>query len=176
MNLVNPYINNSLYSAMPLPNHSTGFSPATPTLDFRTLLLYHIKQAMQMNNTMNLVTSSANHPISSFSPNVSFLPMMMNYLPQANIHPSGFNYMNNMSQYNYPNNYQISNHSNYYPAQNTLRRQPPTAEFNHLISQAAQKYNVDENLIHAIIKMESNYNPDTVSHKGAVGLMQLRSE
>src|SRR5699024_4518487 len=52
-------------------------------------------------------------------------------------------------------------------------KQAPTTQYNWIISQAAQKYGVDENLIHAIIKMESNYNPNVRSHAGAVGLMQL---
>mgnify|MGYP001320369246 FL=1 len=49
----------------------------------------------------------------------------------------------------------------------------PTDRFNQLIKQAAEKYNVDEKLIHAIVKMESNYNPNATSRAGAAGLMQL---
>jgi len=175
---MNPYINHTLNSIMPLANHPTRVPSTAPTFDFRTLLLYQIEQAMQLNNPLNNTLSSMGTPMSNFSPNLSLLPMMMSYMPQpqTSYQPSGSlgsNYYNNMSQLYLPNQYGVNSYSNYYPVQNSLTRQPPTSEFNHLISQAAQKYQVDENLIHAIIKMESNYNPETVSHKGAVGLMQL---
>jgi hypothetical protein len=42
-----------------------------------------------------------------------------------------------------------------------------------LIDEAAQKAKVDPALVHAVVKAESAYNPDAVSPKGAVGLMQL---
>lgn len=46
-------------------------------------------------------------------------------------------------------------------------------QFNSIIKQAAEEFNVDEKLIHAVIKMESNYKPNAKSHAGAQGLMQL---
>ncbi|MCL4316348.1 MAG: lytic transglycosylase domain-containing protein [Gammaproteobacteria bacterium] len=42
-----------------------------------------------------------------------------------------------------------------------------------MIESAAQAYQVDPALLHAVILTESGYNPDAVSPKGATGLMQL---
>ena len=41
------------------------------------------------------------------------------------------------------------------------------------INAAAEKYGVDKALIFAVIKTESDYDPDARSHAGAIGLMQI---
>lgn len=45
--------------------------------------------------------------------------------------------------------------------------------FNSIATEKAAKYNLDPQLVKAVIKAESNWNPYAVSPKGARGLMQL---
>ena len=53
------------------------------------------------------------------------------------------------------------------PGRNSLKK------FDEYVKKASQKYNVSSDLIHAVIRAESAYNPEALSTKGAGGLMQL---
>lgn len=46
-------------------------------------------------------------------------------------------------------------------------------KFSPFITNAAKKYNIDEKLLHAVIRTESAYNEKAISSAGAMGLMQL---
>ena len=46
-------------------------------------------------------------------------------------------------------------------------------ELKDVIAECAEKYNVDQELIRAMIQVESGWSTDAVSNKGAQGLMQL---
>lgn len=47
------------------------------------------------------------------------------------------------------------------------------ARFDQVVEQTAQTYGLESSLLHAVISVESGYNPAAVSPKGARGLMQL---
>lgn len=46
-------------------------------------------------------------------------------------------------------------------------------QYRQLVMEAARQSEVDPRLLHAVIAVESGYNPQAVSAKGAIGLMQL---
>lgn len=180
MNSINSNYYNHIYE--PISDQQLP-SASTPVFnDFKQLLLLKIQTAMQLNSQLDNSNSSWFPPVSMpktlqmFSPDLSMFQMMNNQLG-----PYGSPMQQAISAYGTTseslNQAPLHTAKGAHPYQTVTnkgtKKSTPTNEFNHLISQAAQKYNVDENLIHAIIKMESNYNPNTKSHAGAVGLMQL---
>ncbi|WP_159874581.1 MULTISPECIES: lytic transglycosylase domain-containing protein [Aquitalea] len=47
------------------------------------------------------------------------------------------------------------------------------AQYKPLIDQTAREFKLDADLLHSIVTVESGYNPQAISPKGAIGLMQV---
>ncbi|TXJ45179.1 lytic transglycosylase domain-containing protein [Brachyspira pilosicoli] len=63
--------------------------------------------------------------------------------------------------------------NNFAKALNAYKKASFPSTYDDIIKEASSKYSVPEDLIKAVIKQESNYMPNAVSHKGAIGLMQI---
>lgn len=64
----------------------------------------------------------------------------------------------------------VLNHKHAYKAQKKYRRKTPLFQ---MIDGIAKKQGLDPRLVHAVIKQESAYRTNAISHAGAVGLMQI---
>lgn len=49
----------------------------------------------------------------------------------------------------------------------------PPGTFKEVVDRIARQHEVEPELVHSVIRVESNYNPGAVSPKGALGIMQL---
>jgi|SRR5690625_3215734 len=152
------YLQPNVINEMTIKNSENSLVNSIPQVtssDFKQLLLAKIKMAMRLNSGLN---SSGSNTFPSSMANM--FPMMLSS-QSSSLGSMG----QAISAYN----------SGLHMANISTNRTatPPTDEFNHIINEAAQRYNVDEKLIHAIIRAESNYNPNAKSNAGAAGLMQL---
>lgn len=72
-----------------------------------------------------------------------------------------------------PPNINVSISEGFVSTSEDFRPVPATIAYNATIAEAADLYRLDPNLIRAIIRAESAFNPFAVSRAGAQGLMQL---
>jgi hypothetical protein len=72
-----------------------------------------------------------------------------------------------------PPNFNITTSEGFVSTSEDFRPLPATIAYNDAITEAADLYRLDPNLIRAIIRAESEFNPFAVSRSGAQGLMQL---
>jgi soluble lytic murein transglycosylase-like protein len=75
-----------------------------------------------------------------------------------------------------PPSFDISTSEAFVSTSENFRALPATIAYNDAIAEAADLYKLDPNLIRAIIRAESAFNPFAVSSAGALGLMQLMPE
>ena len=68
---------------------------------------------------------------------------------------------------------QVSTSEGFVSTSENFRALPATIAYNDAIAEAAALYKLDPNLIRAVIRAESEFNPLAVSRAGAQGLMQL---
>ncbi|MEJ8777554.1 lytic transglycosylase domain-containing protein [Pseudogracilibacillus sp. ICA-222130] len=149
----------------PYQRQITNTIQRTNGLDFQQLLLEKIALAQ----SFNLHGGLTDH-VSSLQPFSIMNPIGMDRQLPTMTQPQTTSVMQQPVQMNDAIASYTATQSNHTGA---ALAKAPTTKYNELIASAAKKYGVDEKLIHAIIKMESNYDPTVRSHTGAVGLMQL---
>lgn len=121
----------------------------------------HFLQQYMQNQAMSILASEENQlktqsPFASFS----FQQMLEKKIAEATLKN------NTLTK---PLNYQ----NNFFPISNSNVQQEQNSTYQSIIARVANKYNIDEKLIHAVIQTESGYNTYAKSKAGAQGLMQL---
>ncbi|MEI0518902.1 lytic transglycosylase domain-containing protein [Brachyspira murdochii] len=146
-----------------------GFAPINTTLPSKPFA-EHLNEAMAGNNTENKVNSvEVNNNLEGSVINDTNKKLDNGKVINGDTSSDAFKGKISFGVYE-------ENTNNFARAINAYKKASvesfPT-KYDDIIKEAAEKYSLPENLIKAVIKQESNYVPNAVSHKGAVGLMQI---
>lgn len=129
---------------------------------------------VELQNLQNLIRyqamsimSSSDSSMSYNSPliDLAFKQLLQDRINQADTKQQTNNLYNNIPTFQ-------SNPATYNPV-NTVGSAISPTQFDSLITQKANKYGIDDKLLHSVINAESNYHANAKSSAGALGLMQL---
>lgn len=124
----------------------------------------HIQYAMQMQALSNLTNTNNSTTNTAANFDSIFQELLQSMIQQSSL-ASNHSYQ--------PIDYTTRPLLNIKQANEATTSLSESSDYASIIKEAAASYHVDEKLIEAVIRNESNYNANAISHAGAQGLMQL---
>lgn len=123
-----------------------------------------LQQFIQLQAMHTMTSGMTNTNNNSAFPDLAFKQLLQEKINMA---------MSRMNQTNTPTQ-QLPNLPYTQPIfQPMIATQNNPTPYDAIVAEASNMYNIDQNLIHSVIKAESSYNPNATSKSGAEGLMQL---